>query len=109
MTIVIVGIISIPLSLLLVQHVESTFQSHDYTGAIQLARDEIERVKNTNYDSINNLSFTSDDYLITRTIQETSTPPEGLKQVRVDVQRSGSLNILYTLFTNIARNVSICL
>ena len=45
-TIIIVGIISIPLSLMLVQHVEGVFESTEQTVTINLARLEMERLKN---------------------------------------------------------------
>ena len=111
MTIVVVGIISIPLSLLVSQHINSIAQSEDYGMAINLARFEMENVKNLNYANIVSGSFPNYQgysFDITRTVsfvQGNGASAESLKLVQVDVNRSGSAAILFTLKTYIARNV----
>lgn len=111
MTIVVVTIISIPLSLMIGQHMRSVFQSADQTMAANLASFEMERVKNLSYANIVNGNFANYqgyDFTVTRAVtlaQGSAVTPESLKQVRVDVQRTGSAVILYTLFTYVANNV----
>jgi len=114
MTIVVVGIISVPLSLLISQHVESMVQSQDYTLAINLARFEMEEVNNMDYASIVSKTSSSPykgyNYDVIRTVS--FVPPgdagssESLKQITVTVRRSGEATDLVTLVTYIARNVS---
>ena len=109
MTIVVVSIIAIPLSLLLSQHLESTFQSEDYTMAVNLGRFEMEKVNNLIYDSIVSQNSSMYNYDITRTVvyvKGDSTTPESLKQIRVEVRRAGSAAVLVNLVTYLARNVN---
>ena len=113
MTIVVVGIVAIPLSLLLTQHTQSVFQSQDYTMALDLARLEMEKVNNMNsYNPIANASFPNYagyNYDITRTVtfvNGTDVTPEGLRQIRVDARKAGSATILETLVTYLARKVN---
>lgn len=112
MTIVGVGIVSIPLSLLVSAHIRSVFNSADNTLARELARFEIEKVNNTSYASIS--SANTSDYEgyafdIVRTVtyvQGNSGSAESLKKIVVDVKKSGSAAILVSLMTYIAKNVS---
>jgi len=112
MTIVVVAIIAIPLSLLVQEHLNSLLRSEDYTVAVNLARFEMENVKNLNYASIVSGSFPnyqgySFDVIRTVTFaQGDGLSPESLKLVQVDVRRSGSVTVLFSLMTYIARNVS---
>jgi len=111
MTIVVVSIIAIPLTLFLGQHVVSVVQSEDYTMTVDLARHEMERVKNLAYANVVSASFSNYqgyNYDVTRTVsftQGTALTPESLKFVRVDVRKSGSATILFSLVTYLARNV----
>ena len=111
MTIVVVAIVSIPLSLMISQHMRSVFESVDNTMAANLASFEMERVKNLSYANIvsgNFLNYQGYPYDVIRTVtfaQGSALTFESLKQVRVDVQKSGNPKILYTLFTYIANNV----
>jgi len=111
MTMVVVSIIAVPLALFLGQHVTSVVQSEDYTMAADLARREMERVKNMAYANVVSASFPNYqgyNYDIIRTIsfaQGTALTPESLKQVRVDVRKSGSATVIFSLVTYLARNV----
>jgi len=111
MTIVVVSIVAIPLSLFLGQHVTSVVQSEDYTMAADLARREMERVKNMAYANVVSASFLNYqgyNYDITMTVsfaQGTALTPESLKLVRVDVRKSGSATVIFSLVTYLARNV----
>ncbi|MFH1360209.1 MAG: prepilin-type N-terminal cleavage/methylation domain-containing protein [Candidatus Omnitrophota bacterium] len=107
-TIVVVGIISIPLSVSLFQQVEGTFRSQDYTMAINLARYEMEIVNNMDWDNIlsaNYLNYLGTSYNLARRVRMI-TPPgvEGLKQVSIQVRRAGSADDLAIFITYIARN-----
>ena len=112
MTIVVIAIIAIPLALLVMEHLSSTLRSEDYTMAVNLARFEMENIKNLNYANIVSGSFPNYQgysFDITRTIsfaQGSGATPESLKLVQVDVNRSGSAAILFTLKTYIAQNVA---
>ena len=112
MTIVIVGIISIPLSAFIFQQIDSTIQSHDYTIALNLARLEIEKVNNINvYDNINSVSYTpypGYNYDVIRTVSFVAGgagSAESLKKIDVTVRPAGLANDLVTLTTYIVRNV----
>jgi prepilin-type N-terminal cleavage/methylation domain-containing protein len=112
MTIVVVGIIAVPVSLLLFQHMESTLQSGDVSIALNLGRFEMEKVNNTPYASIVSASFSNYEgynYNVTRAItyvQGNDSSSESLKQVRVTVTKSGEAAVLVSLVTYIARNIS---
>ena len=112
MTIVVVAIVAIPLSLLLFEHTEGTVQSSDRTMALNLARLEMEKVNNLAYANIVTASFSNYQgysFDVDRTVsfvQGTSLTAESLKQVKVDVKRTGSATILATLVTYTARNVA---
>lgn len=109
---VVVGIIAIPLSLLVSQHVQSAYRSEDYTLALNLARFEMERADNLNYTTgLLNASFTNYqgyNYDVARTVayaQGNAASIESLKRVAVDVTKSGNVTILVSLVTYIAKNV----
>jgi len=113
MTIVVVGIIAVPLSLLLSQHIQGVFDSADYTLANNLARFEMEVVNNlvyTNITSANIYPYQGYDYTVTRTVtyaQGSASTAESLKKVVIDVKKSGSISatVLTSLVTYIAKNV----
>lgn len=111
MTIVVVGIVSIPLSLLVSAHIRSVFNSADNTLARELARFEMEKVNNTSYASIssaNTSNYEGYTFDITRTVtyaQGDASSTESLKKIVVDVKKSGSAAILVSLMTYIAKNV----
>ena len=112
MTIVLVGIVSIPLSLLIAQHITSTAYSKDTTLAFNLARWDMEQVNNTAYASIASASFPAyqgHSYDLARTVAfvaGSAVSAESLKRITVTVTRSGGGSVLATLVTYIARNVS---
>ena len=112
MTIVVVGIVAIPLSLLIASHVESATYSKDTTLAFNLARFEMEGVNNTAYTSITDDSFSNYQgysYDVDRAVDYVSgsdITPESLKEVTITVTRAGGGSVLATLVTYIARNVS---
>ncbi len=112
MTLVVVGIISLPLAILLVRHVQSTFQSNDYAMATGLGQFEMERIKKTPYVNIalgtttlNN--YQGYNYTVDRIVALVpgGNAQESLKQVTITVKRSGSLTILVSFTTYIAQNV----
>lgn len=112
MTIVVVGIVSIPLSLLVSQHIRSVFETSDDTLAFNLARFEMEKVNNTSYSSIssaNTSNYEGYSYTVTRTVSYaygSSSSDESVKKIQVDVKKSGSAVVLASLITYIAKNVS---
>lgn len=117
MTIVVVSIVAIPLSLLISQHLESVLQSQDYTLAVNLARFDMEKVNNLNYDNVAVGSFPFPLYLgynydVTRDVVclqpdcAPATPGESLKKVTVAVRRTGSSQILVSLVTHLAENAA---
>ena len=110
MTIVVVGLIAVPLSISLVGQVQGVTQSGDYTAALNLGRFEIEKVNNLSYDSITSASFSNYQgyaYDIGRAVTVLYTQgSEGLKQITVSVQRAGDSTVLLSVTTYIARNLS---
>ncbi len=112
MTIVVVGIVAIPLSLFICQQITSAYQSQDNSMATHLARFEMERVKKMSYNSIVTATFPNYQgyaYTVVRTVafvQGNAGSAESMKSVRVQVNKTGSATILVDTLTYITRNVS---
>ena len=109
MTIVIVSIISIPISLLVSRHFEAVFESGDYTAAMNLARFEMEKVNNMNYAIIGSGNSSMGGYDIIRTMsyaQGDAFSLESVKRIQVDVQKTGSPAVLSSLVTHLVKNVN---
>ncbi len=117
MTIVVVGIISVPVALLINQEIKSVFISQDSTMARNLARVEMEKVNNmailsyANIASTNFSNYEGYDYNVNRTVayvpgKGNDTTPESLKEITVTVTKSNSTETLSTLITYIAKNIS---
>lgn len=112
MAIIVVGIISIPISLSLGQHIRSAAVSQDYSTAINLGRFEMELVNNLAYANINSLTsanYQGYSYDVVRTVsyaQGSGATPESLKKITVDVKKSGSTTVLVSFVTYVAANVS---
>ena len=110
MTIVVVGILALPISVTLSQHVQSVFDSQNYTVALDLARFKMEEFINTAYagitvgTTVSNYSgypfyaVTSVVTLVTETLPGTET----YKIISISVAKTGSLTPLITLKTYIA-------
>jgi prepilin-type N-terminal cleavage/methylation domain-containing protein len=112
MTIVVLGIISIPLSFAVSANIQSVFLSEFRTSAMHWARFDIERVKNMAYDNIVNASWTNflgSGYNITRTVtfvQGDATSAESLKKIVVEVNKQGDTKVLARMAMYSAKNVS---
>ncbi|MCK5580238.1 MAG: hypothetical protein KAJ18_03090 [Candidatus Omnitrophica bacterium] len=112
MTIVIVTIVALPLASLVARYIQSAFLSQDYTAALYLAQYEIELVDNLDFANITTASFPnyqSYDYDVTRTVSYASgndSSVEALKQITVQVTKSGSATVLVSLVTYVAKNVT---
>ena len=112
MTMVIVGLIAVPLSISLTAQVQSTVQSGAYTTALNLARFEMEKVSNLAYASIASASFSNYQgysYDLTRTViyaQGDAGSVESLKKITVSLTQAGSATVLVTLVTYVAKNVT---
>jgi hypothetical protein len=112
MTIVVIGIISVPLSFAVSANIQSVFLSEDRGSAMHWGRYDIERVKSMAYDNIVTASWTNffgSGYNLTRTVtfvQGDATSAESLKKVVVEVQKQGNTKVLVRLATYIAKNVS---
>ncbi len=134
MTMIVVGIISIPLSLMAAKHMDSVFQSEDYHMAVTLARLEMEKVNRLLYEkpfssytgdtldlgstgatSVKNfLNYQGYNYDITRTVSfmACSGPPcgendaESYKRVMVDVKKAGSATVIYSVVTYVVEKVN---
>lgn len=111
-TIVVVGIVAIPLSLTLSQHIRSAFQAQDAASSRNIGRFELERALNTPYNNISSASFSNYSgygYDVVRTVtyaQGNSGTPESLKKIVVDVRKSGEPTVFATLVTYVAKNVN---
>lgn len=114
MTIVVVGIISIPMSVFICENYRNMFQTSDYSTALDLARNEIEIVNNTAFDSVlitttNTNNYHGYPYYLVRTVSYAlgnSSTPERLIKITVDVKRTATSPIILTLVTYRARNIS---
>ena len=111
MTIVIVGIVSIPLSLMIFQQVQATFYAEDMATALNLGRYEMERVDNLPFNSVS--SATMNNYLgfgydVVRTVSFVSggaLTTEAMKKVIVEVKKTGTAEVVITLSTYVTKNI----
>jgi hypothetical protein len=111
MTIVVVGIIAVPLSLLLYSHVDSVFHAQDLSMANNLARFEMETVGNLNYSNIANASFTNYQgypFNVNRTfsyVNGNATSNESTKKIIVVVSKANTSAALVNLTTYLSKNI----
>lgn len=111
MTIVVMSIVSVPLSLLIGAHLESVFVSEDEAMAQNLARFEMEKVNNMNYANVTSANFSNYQgypYDLVRTVsyvQGNGATAESLKKITVDVTKSNGTNVIAGLITYLAKNV----
>ena len=114
MTMVLVGIVALPISITLAKHVQSVFVSQDYISALNLARFEMEKIINTTYASIAlgttvTSNYQTYAYDLTSTVDYflgAAPPALGLKRVIISVAKAGSATVLVTLKTYMVSNVS---
>lgn len=109
MTIVVVGIVALPISITVAKHVQSVFVSQDYITALNLARLEMERILNTAYASV--ASATTNNYLgyaynVATTVTETVSGLQAYKIITVSVTKVGSVTVLVTLKNYMVKNVT---
>ncbi len=111
MTMVVLGIVAVPLTLLLYEHVEGTFMSSDQVMAAQLGRREMERLNNAAYDSLlteSQANYEGYDFDVSTTVtyvQGNPSSAESLKQVQIEVTKSGSSEVLASFITYRVKNV----
>ena len=112
MTMIIVSIVSIPLSLLIGAHIESVFLSERDVMAENLACHEMEKVNNMTYANIATASFSNYEgyaYDLTRTVtyvQGDGASVESLKKIQVEVKKAGETNVIARSVTYLAKNVA---
>ena len=112
MTIVVMGIIAVPLSLLISGHMESVFISEDNIQARQFARFELEKVNNIPYANIvttTTSQYEGYNYTVYRVVsfdRGNSGSSESLKKITVNVTKTGSTDPLISLVTYIAKNIA---
>lgn len=111
MTIVVVGIIALPVSITLSRHIQSVFISQDYTLALDLARFEMEKIINTAYASIaigttNSANYLGYAYDLTTVVSETVSGSEAYKTISVSAKKAGSATVLVTLKSYLVKNVT---
>ena len=111
MTMIILGIVAVPLSLMVYEHAEGVFLSSDHLLAAQLGRREIERLNNTAYDSLLTASasnYQGYDFDVDTTVSYVygnASSAESLKSVQVDVKKHGSAAVLTSFITYRVKNV----
>ena len=109
MTIVVVGIVALPISITLTKHVQSVFVSQDYITALNLARLEMEHILNTAYASV--ATATTNNYLgyaynVATTVTETVSGLQAYNIITVSVTKAGSATVLVTLKNYMVKNVT---
>jgi len=111
MTIVVVGIVALPISITLAKHVQSVFLSQDLTMANNLARFDLAQMNNTAYASIISATinnYQTYPYTLTRTVtfvNGTALTTESTVKITAEVTASGSATVLAKLVTYITKNV----
>jgi prepilin-type N-terminal cleavage/methylation domain-containing protein len=110
-TIVVVGIVAVPLSMLIAGHIESVFVSEDEVMARQFARLELEKVNNMPFANIASLitpAYEGYNYTVYRVVsfaQGNNASAENLKKITVNVTKTNSATALISLVTYLAKNV----
>lgn len=111
MTMVVLGIVAVPLTLMMYEHVEGVFWSADHQMAAQLGRLEMERQNNIDYDSLLTMSqsnYQGYDFDVDTTVSYVygnGSSAESLKSVRVEVTKHGSSDVLANFITYRVKNV----
>lgn len=110
MTVIIVSVISIPISLTIAEHYRNLLQTSDYSLGLDLARDAMEIANNLAVDNLTSSTVTDSGYDIVRTISyiapSTSSSAERLVKVLIEVKRTGSAAVILSLTTYRVRNVA---
>jgi len=109
MTIVVVGIIALPISITIAKQVQSVYVSQDYTLALNLARLEMEKIINTDYLSIANATtnnYQGYSYNVATAVSEVVSGAQAYKIISISVTKSGSATVLVTLKNYIVNNVT---
>jgi len=109
MTIVVVGVVALPIAITLSQHVQSVFDSQDYTMALDLARFKMEEFLNTAYASIavgttvsNYPGYAYDLTSVVTLVTESPPGSEAYKTISISLAKTGSVAALVTLKTYVA-------
>jgi len=111
MTIVVVGIIAIPVSITLSQQIQSVFTSQDMVMATNLARFDLAQMNNTVYANIasaNISNYQGYPYNLTRTVvfvNGNSGSAESTVKITSQITKSGSATVLAKLTTYISKNI----
>ena len=111
MTIVVVGIVAVPISLMLGAHLNSLFYSKDLTMANNLARFEMEVVNNLPYANISNANssnyqgYAYNVYRNITYINGNATSSESTKQITVQVKKANQSAVLLELNNYASKNV----
>lgn len=111
MTIVVVGIVAVPMSLMLGAHLNSLFYSKDLTMANNLARFEMEVVNNLPYANVTNANFSSYQgyaYDVNRSISYingNAASSESTKQITIQVKKANQSAVLLELNSYVSKNV----
>ncbi len=106
-TIVVTGLIALPLALSLNAQINGAVSSGAYTTALNLARYEMEQVNNTPYANISSATYSNFKgypYNVTVTVTNVPgnvNPAASLKQITVSVTKTGSATVLASLTTYI--------
>ena len=110
MTMIVLGIVAVPLTLMLYEHVEGVFLSSDQLLAAQLGRMEMERLNNTAYASLltetqtNYQGYNFDVDITVSYIYGNASSTESLKSVQVEVTKHGSSTVLISFITYRVKN-----
>ncbi|MCX5681697.1 MAG: prepilin-type N-terminal cleavage/methylation domain-containing protein [Candidatus Omnitrophica bacterium] len=112
MTIVVVGIVAVPLSMFVATTAQNIFTLHDRSISANLARLAMEKVNNTAYASLTGtINFPNQGYsynvqgVVTYVAGDAGTL-ESLKKIVVTVTRPAEVTPFFTLITYIAKNVA---
>lgn len=114
MAIVLLGIIAVTIGLFVSQQLQAVARTQEYTSALDLGRFEMERVANLAFTAIpagatTTANYQTYPYDLVRTVSYvfgSDATPESLKQVTVEVRKSGSSENLVKIITYIARNLT---
>jgi len=112
MAIIVIGIVSVPLSMLIFQHFDSSFLVDDLTNGYHLAQLEMETVKNIIYTDLsigttNTANYRGYPYDLRRIVSFiANNPPDSLKEITVEIRKAGDTDVIIRLITRRTGNVT---
>lgn len=107
MAMVILTAVAIPMAAMIGAQIAGTVQSTDFTAAGNLARAQMEKLQNASYATVATGSVTASPYDLGWTVTTVSGAGGAeRKDIVLTAKRTGTTDVLVTLYTSIAKDVT---